>query len=122
MIFMNVPVGGVSAGWKVLSTLTALHWLGVIPSDGGRDLSFLAACPSLTSVFLPGCTALSDLSGLVSASRLREVNLADAKHPLDLDGPVNLSPLARTDHRLRVHLRNTATVGDPGPLVKIRKL
>lgn len=39
-----------------------------------------------------------------------------------MEEPVDLSLLARTDHRLRVHVRNTATVGDPGHLVKIRKL
>jgi hypothetical protein len=228
MKVMNLPVGEVSAGWEVLPTLTALHWLGVSPPDGGRDLSFVAACPSLTSVYLPGCTTLSDLSELVSASRLRYLNLADAKHlrnlralarlpdltylviqdaplgdglgavtpvldrltelsvwsvptassldaltgsslqelhvahcpitalaplatlqslvtlgltglpavdlaPLaslphlreltlsDMNEPVDLSPLVQTDHCLRVKLWNTLTVGEPGPLVKIRR-
>lgn len=40
----------------------------------------------------------------------------------NIENLVDLSPLARTDHRLQVRLRDTSTVGDPGPLVKIRKL
>ncbi|MBW0011494.1 MAG: NACHT domain-containing protein, partial [Pseudonocardiales bacterium] len=44
-----------------------------------------------------------------------------AKEAVEMEESVDLSPLARTDHRLRVHLRDTATVGDPGPLVKIQK-
>jgi len=62
--FLNLPMTEVNAGWEVLSRLPALSWLGVIPPDGGRNLSFLAACLSLRSVYLPGCTALSDLSEL----------------------------------------------------------
>ncbi|MGH3770375.1 MAG: NACHT domain-containing protein [Pseudonocardiaceae bacterium] len=203
---LNVPVGGVRAGWEALTELTELTFLGISPPDGGRDLSFFAAFPSLTSVYLHGCTALSDLTELVAYPRLRSVNLANAEQlgdlralarlpdlkrliiqdapltgglaavapvldrlthfvvisvptvtsleplagsslvnlflvncpvtdlePLatlphlrkltliDIDGPVDLSPLARTDHRLRVALRDTATVGNPGPLVKISK-
>jgi hypothetical protein len=225
---VDVLGGEASAGWEVLGALPALHWLGVGLPDGGRDLSFLARCPSLTGVVLNGCTALSDLSALVSASHLRYVYLRDAKHIRDLsaltglsdlrsliiggaplaDGvaavtpvldrlevfgmwsvptatsldalagsglqqinladcpltdlaplatmqsltrvwlrdfpavdlaplaalphlrvlflleieePVDLSPLARTHHRLWVELRNTSTVGAAGPLVKIRR-
>ena len=39
---------------------------------------------------------------------------------LNIDEPVDLSPLAPTDHRLRVELWNTFTVGTADPLVKIR--
>jgi hypothetical protein len=229
LTFLNVPVGGVRAGWAALSTLTALTWLGIIPPDGGRDLSFLAGCPALSGVYLPGCTALSDLTELVSYPHLKLVNLANAEHLGDLralarlpdlrslyiqdapltgglaavapvldrltefgvlsvptatsleplagsslvdfqlhdcpvtdleplttvhslkglwlehlpavnlaplatlphlreltldaiDEPVDLSPLARTGHRVQVHLHGVASVGDPGPLVRVRKL
>jgi len=225
---VDVRGGDASPGWEVLSTLPELWWLGVNLPDGGRDLSFLAGCPSLTSVVLNGCTALSDLSALVSVSRLKYVYLGDAKRLRDLraliglpnlkrlgiddapltdglaavtpvldrlkeldvgrvstvasleavagsslqeinlancpvtdlaplatlrslvrvwlrdfpavdlaplatlphlrelrltgiDEPVDLSPLARTHHRLWVGLSNTSTVGTAGPLVKIRQ-
>ena len=52
---------------------------------------------------------------LASLPHLRELRL------MDINEPVDLSPLAQTDHRLRVELRNTPTVGEPGPLVKIRR-
>jgi hypothetical protein len=39
----------------------------------------------------------------------------------DMDESVDLYPLAQVDHRLRVELENTPTVGDPGPLVKVRR-
>jgi hypothetical protein len=56
--------------------------------------------------------SLAPLAGL---PHLRKLNLIYMKEPVDL------SPLAQTNHPLQVRLRNTATVGDPGPLVKIRK-
>ena len=224
---VDILGGDVSPGWEVLSALPALHWLAVDLPDGGRDLSFLTRCPSLTGVVLNGCTALS-VSALVSASHLRKVYLRDAKHLrdlrpfiglpnlerlgiddapltdglaaatpvldrlkeldvwrvstvtsleavagtslqeinlancpitdltplatlqsltrvwlrdfpavdlaplstlphlrelmlLDIDEPVDLSPLAGIHHRLQIELRNTPTVGAAGPLVKIRR-
>jgi hypothetical protein len=224
---LNVS-GGVCTGTEVLSKLTTLLILALVPADRGRDLSFLGACPALKSVSLIHCTELADLSALVSASGLRYVHLRDATRlrdlrpltgladlrslsidsaplsggldavvpfldrlaylstwsvptvtsldalagsaleafglgscpvtdlaplgtlpslkrvwlrrlsavslaPLatlphlreleltDIEEPVDLSPLAQTTHRVQVRLRNTATTGDPGPLVKIRK-
>jgi hypothetical protein len=39
-----------------------------------------------------------------------------------MDEPIDLSPLALTDHRLRVHqFGGVAMVGDPGHLVKVQK-
>jgi len=87
--------GEASSGWEVLSALPALRWLTVGLPDGGRDLSFLARYPSLTGAVLNGCTALSDLSALVSASQLRYVYLRDAKHLRDLDALTGLPNLER---------------------------
>lgn len=56
-----------------------------------------------------------DLVPLAALPHLRDLYLTGIEEPVDL------SPLARVDHRLRVELRNTSVVGDPGPLVKIRK-
>lgn len=47
----------------------------------------MADFPSLTNLGLPGCTELSDVSSLVSAPRLRDVNLHEARHLRDL-GPL----------------------------------
>ncbi|MGH3906320.1 MAG: hypothetical protein ACRDTE_19390 [Pseudonocardiaceae bacterium] len=79
------------------------------------DLAPLGTLPSLEWVWLGRLSAVN-LAPLAMLPKLRELHLEN------MEGPVDLSPLARTVHRLRVHLRNTATVGDPGPLVKIRKL
>ncbi|MDQ4032815.1 MAG: hypothetical protein M3332_11305, partial [Actinomycetota bacterium] len=46
-----------------------------------------------------------DLAPLATLPHLRELMLAG------IDEPVDLSPLARTSHRLRVELWNTSTVG-----------
>lgn len=56
-----------------------------------------------------------NLSPLDSLPHLRKLAL------MDINEPVDLSPLAQTDHRLRVELWDTSVVGDPGPLVKIRR-
>ena len=223
--------GEVTAGWELLTTLRELSTLVLSAPGGGRDLSFLAECTSLIGVTLHDCTALSDLSALVSAlvsaSQLRLLQVFGAHHvydlshltrlphltglsigdapltngvaavpildqltglsvwrvptatslevlvgsslerinlnncpvanleplamlqplktlrlqrmpalnlaPLsslpqlreltltDMNEPVDLSPFAQTDHRLRVELWNTPTVGEPGPLVKVRR-
>lgn len=55
------------------------------------------------------------LSPLTLLQQLRELTL------VDMNEPVDLSPLAKMDYRLRVELRNTPTVGEPGPLVKVRR-
>ncbi len=60
---------------------------------------------------LPGL----NLAPLASLPQLRELTL------IDINEPVDLSPLAQMDHRLRVELWNTPTVGEPGPLVKVRR-
>jgi hypothetical protein len=57
-----------------------------------------------------------NLAPLVRLPHLQELFL------LDIDEPVDVSSFVRLSHRLRVHLRDTATVGNSGPLVKIRKL
>jgi internalin A len=87
--------GEASSSWEVLSALPALRWLTVGLPDGGRDLSFLAHYPLLTGVILNGCTALSDLSALVSASQLRSVYLRDAKQLRDLRAFIGLPNLER---------------------------
>ncbi|MGH3849493.1 MAG: hypothetical protein ACRDR6_15160 [Pseudonocardiaceae bacterium] len=78
------------------------------------DLEPLGTLQSLTQVWLRSLPALN-VAPLAMLPHLRELYL------IDMEEPVDLSPLARTDHRLRVHLHNTATMGNPGPLVKIRK-
>ena len=92
---VDVRSGEANTGWEVLPRLPELWWLAVNLPDGGRDLSFLAGCPSLTSVVLKGCTALSDLSALVSVSRLRYVYLGDAQHLRDLRAFTGLRNLKR---------------------------
>lgn len=81
---LAVVGGGVSMGVEVLSRLTALYSLSLIPPDGGRDVSFLGDCPALTSVSLYNCTELADLSALTSVSGLRDVNLGNAMRLRDL--------------------------------------
>ena len=81
---MSLVEGEVCTGWEVLATLLNLRWLQVNPPDGGLDLSFVADSPSLTVVILRDCTALSDLSSLVSASHMGHVGLFDAEHLQDL--------------------------------------
>ncbi|MDQ3273459.1 MAG: NACHT domain-containing protein, partial [Actinomycetota bacterium] len=78
------------------------------------DLAPLATLQSLTRVWLRDFPAV-DLAPLATLPHLRELYL------IDLEQPVDLSPLARTDRRLRVELRNTSTVGKSGPRVKIRR-
>jgi internalin A len=78
------------------------------------DLAPLATLQSLTRVWLRDFPAV-DLAPLAMLPHLRELML------LNIDEPVDLSPLAPTDHRLRVELWNTFTVGTAGPLVKIRR-
>jgi hypothetical protein len=56
-----------------------------------------------------------NLGPLATQGLLRDLYL------MDMEEPADLSPLARTDHCMRLHLRDTVTVGDPGPLVKILK-
>ncbi len=56
-----------------------------------------------------------DLTPLAAVRQLRELTLRDMNEPVDL------SPLVQVDHRLRVELWNTPTVGEPGPLVKVRR-
>jgi Leucine-rich repeat (LRR) protein len=92
------------------STLTILN-LADCPIT---DLEPLGTLRSLTEVWLQQLPGLS-LAPLASLPRLRELTLGSMKEPVDL------SPLAQTDHRLRVELRDTLAVGDPGPLVKIRR-
>lgn len=91
--------GEVSGGWEVLPTLTALRWLGLSPPGGGRDLRFLmsllSACPSLTTVVLVDCAELSDVSPLVSASRLKSVYLRNATRLRDLRALTGLHDLKR---------------------------
>lgn len=86
---------GVSAGWELLTRLPKLWWLSMNAPDDGRDLSFVADCPSLTVLALRGCIALSDLSALVSASHLRTVHLEDAKRLRDLGALTELPDLTR---------------------------
>lgn len=84
LAMVDVLGGGAITGWEVLPTLQELWWLHMTAPDGGRDLSFLAACPALRCVLLDDCTELSDLSTLVSASRLKTVWLWQAKLLRDL--------------------------------------
>jgi len=78
------------------------------------ELAPLATMQSLTRVWLQDFPAV-DLAPLATLPHLRELYLEE------IEKPVDLSPLARTHHRLRVRLRNTSTVGTAGPLVKIRR-
>ncbi|MGH3899863.1 MAG: NACHT domain-containing protein [Pseudonocardiaceae bacterium] len=78
------------------------------------DLEPLGTLQSLTKVGLHRLAGLN-LAPLASLPQLRELTLKDMNEPVDL------SPLAQTDHRLQVELWNTATVGEPGPLVKVRR-
>ena len=78
------------------------------------DLPPLATMQSLTRVWLRDFPAV-DLAPLAALPHLRVLFL------LEIEEPVDLSPLARTHHRLWVELRNTSTVGAAGPLVKIRR-
>jgi hypothetical protein len=78
------------------------------------NLEPLSTLQPLTQVQLRRLPSLN-LAPLASLPHLRDLTLADINEPVDL------SPLAQTDHRLRVEVRNTPTVGEPGPLVKIRR-
>jgi hypothetical protein len=78
------------------------------------DLAPLGTLPSLKQVCLRRLASVS-LAPLATLPHLRKLELTD------MDEPVDLSPLAQTTHRVQLRLRNTATTGNPGPLVKIRK-
>jgi hypothetical protein len=78
------------------------------------DLEPLGTLQSLAVAVLQNLPAVT-LAPLNTLPHLQELCL------LNVEEPIDLSPLAQTDHRLQVRLRGTATVGDPGPLVKIRK-
>jgi hypothetical protein len=71
------------------------------------DLEPLGTLRSLTEVWLRQLPGLN-LTPLASLPRLRELAL------VDMNEPVDLSPLAQTDHRLRVELWNNTT-GGGGP-------
>jgi hypothetical protein len=125
--------GGLAAVAPVLDQLNELRVWSVptvtsLDSLVGRTLEhfLLDDCPvagleplgtqqSLTEVWLQ-CIPNLNLAPLASLPHLRKLTLVDIKDAVDL------SPLAQTDHRLRVQLRDTPTVGDPGPLVKVRRL
>ncbi len=78
------------------------------------DLEPLRTLQSLRSVSLRRLPGLN-LAPLASLPHLSELKLTDMNESIDL------SPLAQTGHSLRVEPRNTSTVGEPGPLVKIRR-
>jgi hypothetical protein len=92
------------------STLDFLH----LTDCPITTLAPLGTLQSLTKVRLGKLPGLN-LAPLASLPRLRELTL------VDMNEPVDLSPLAQTDHHLQVELRNTSTVGNPGPPVKIRR-
>ena len=92
------------------STLEFLHFA----DRPITDLAPLGTLRSLTRLWLRRLPGLN-LAPLASLPRLRALTLGDMNEPVDL------SPLTRTDHRLQVELWNTPTVGYPGPLVKIRR-
>lgn len=78
------------------------------------DLKPLATLQSLTLVSLQDLPAV-DLAPLAALPHLRDLHLGSIAEPTDL------SPLAQTGHRLQIHLFGTTTVGNPGPLIKIKK-
>jgi NACHT domain len=78
------------------------------------DLGPLGMLQSLTQVELRRLPNLN-LAPLASLPQLHKLTLKDMNEPVDL------SPFSQTDHRLQIELRNTRTVGEPGPLVKVRR-
>ena len=82
-----------AVGWDVLPTLAELGHLSTAAPDGGRDLAFLAGCPSLSSLYLNGCSEMSTVSALASASRLRTIGLHGAKCLRDLRALTRLHEL-----------------------------
>jgi hypothetical protein len=125
--------GGLAAMTPVLDRLKRLYvWsvptvtsLDVLAGNTKLEYLEFADCPvadleplgtllSSTRVWLRQLCRLN-LAPLASLPQLRELTLTDMNEPVDL------SPLAQTDHRLRVELRNTPTVGEPGLLVKVRR-
>ncbi|MGH8625698.1 MAG: NACHT domain-containing protein, partial [Gammaproteobacteria bacterium] len=78
------------------------------------DLEPVGALQSLTAVELQRLPGLN-LAPLASLQHLRELTL------VDMNESVDLAPLAQINHRLQVELRNTHSVGEPGPLVKVRR-
>ncbi|MGH3887627.1 MAG: NACHT domain-containing protein [Pseudonocardiaceae bacterium] len=106
--------------WSV-ATATSLHALAGstlkylnLDDCPITDLEPLGTVQSLERVLLRRLPDLN-LAPLASLPRLRELML------VAMNEPVDLSPLAQMDHRLRVDLWNTPTVGEPGPLVKVRR-
>jgi NACHT domain len=79
------------------------------------DLQPLAMLHSLKRLWLVRLPALENLTSLATLPLLQELHLTSIEQPVDL------SPLAQTDHRLRVALHGTTTtLGKPGPLVSVR--
>lgn len=131
LLIQDAPLtGGLAAVAPVLDKLKYLSvlWVPTVTSldalaGSAPEHLDLAACPvtnleplgtlqSLTRMFLRLIPGLN-LAPLASLPHLRELTL------MDINEPVDLSPLAQTDHRWRVELWNTPTVGQPGPLVKV---
>jgi Leucine-rich repeat (LRR) protein len=92
------------------SSLESLDLLGCPVTD----LEPVTALQSLKRLVLQHFPVVN-LAPLASLPQLRELKL------VDINEQVDLSPLAQTDHRLRVELWNTPTAGEPGPLVKVRR-
>ena len=78
------------------------------------DLGPIATFQSLRELKLYHFPTLRDLAPLTALPHLRDLYLSFIEEPVDL------SPFAQMDHHLRIHLRNTRTVGQPGPLIKVR--
>lgn len=133
LIINGAPlIGGLSAVIPVIDQLKRLALWSVprvtsVDTLTGRELEYLSLndCPvtnleslstlqSLTQVQLRRFPSLN-LAPLASLPHLRDLTLADINEPVDL------SPLAQTNHRLQLEVLNTPTVGEPGPLVKIRR-
>jgi NACHT domain-containing protein len=78
------------------------------------DLEPLATLRSLKRVLFQDLLTVN-LAPLAALPHLGQLEL------IDIEAPVDLSPLAQKDHRLRVEVRNTSTGGTAGPLVKVRR-
>jgi hypothetical protein len=133
LIINSAPLtGGLAAVIPVIDQLKRLALWSVprvtsVDTLAGRALEYL----SLDDCLVTNLEPLSTLQSLtkVQLRRFPSLNLAPLAslphlHDLtlaDINEPVDLSPLAQTDHRLRLEVRNTPTVGEPGTLVKIRR-